>query len=254
MKDFIVKLLLFIIILLPNSTFGKDNDSLIFKNEHYTVLQNTTNKKYSIHDAEQHEKFTQLKHVTLLYPNLQVITAKNELLYLDTDLKKVAVLDDPFYGVCGTVPHYALTIEKSANGFDILEDETFYDQNNEPPVIKKSIPFSKADQVTFINQLTSYLFTANYGYGDYWIPDPRTVIYQQGKYTYILDDPENMAYDKVSLKDGKLMVEKDGLIGIYGYTAVMFKSIEAYSYDIATVTMPNGKKGFVNLKGTLFIQ
>ncbi len=252
MKTLIPISLLFIFSLSIQTAYSKSADSLVFKNEHYAVYQNKLNEKFAIYDKQNSLQFDKVKHVSLLYPNLQIITAQNELLYLTETLEQVAVLTPPFIGVCGTVPHYELQIEKSKTGFNILEDETFYDNLNEPAVIKASIDFSMADDAFFISKTKSFMFTANYGYNQMWAPDPRTVIYQKNALFYIWGDPTKTAYDAIEYKDGKLLVQKNGLVGIYGYTAAIFKSIDAFSYDLAMVTLPNGKKGFVNVKGFVF--
>lgn len=230
------------------AAFSQHGDSLVAGRGNWNLYGNADGT-LRITDKEGRPLFTGLKFAKPVGDGLQVIDAHNRLFFLNDRLEQTDSLHH-FIGVCGTVPHYELSVRETKDDFIIMEDETFYDYGNKIPAeAVAKISKSRADRVFFINRETRYLFTSNYGYVRYAAPSPRTVFYEKnGKYA-ALGDTDNALYDELWLDNGLVKVKKDGLQGYYGITGVRYQNLEAFGYYLARFELPDGTRGYVDAEG-----
>ncbi len=225
---------------------AKDTDSIVYDLGNYKIsLKGNT---YCIESNSGKILFQNLKYVGSANQFWQILDEKNQVFYLNQEMKKSEIKDN-FIGVCGTVPHYDLKIRSNKNEFQIWIDETFYDYGNEIPAeIKLKIPKSQADEVYFINGKTQFNYDGNYGIGGLMVQPDLIIFKKNGKYG-IWQDPTKTMYDKIEFQDLNLKITKDGKVGYYGFTKIKYDEIQPFIYNLARIKSYDGKSGYVDAKG-----
>ena len=234
--------------MLLSTLFAGNQDTVVLNMQNYNVYQVDGKQEFYIKNKTGQITVKHLKYYAQLNGYLQALDTKNIPLFIDADGLKSDEIH-PFYGVCGTVPHYELAIKDSANTFIVTEDETFYDSEGIPPVAIQTISKKQADGVYFVNGQNQFNFTSNYGYGRFWWPDPRTIYYKSGGKYYFLKDSDHAAYDQVEYDMGRLLVKQNNLIGIYGFLPVKYVDLGAFNYRLARFELPDGRTGYVDDTG-----
>jgi len=246
----IKKSIVLALIMLQLSAFSQTGETLVYSLEKMKVFKNEKTQTYTIKNKVGKTKYKDLKLVVRSQDFLQVIDKNNEAFFINNDLKKANTAEN-FYGLCGTVPHYELRVKETTQNFEIMEDETFYDYDNqEPAKVTTSIPKKIADSVFFINGTSSYNFTSNYNYFGVISTDPRRVMFiKDGKYG-IWGVNETAIYDKITVEAGLLKLELNGLVGFYTiHKEPKYKTLGSFDNYLARFELPNGKKGYIDTKG-----
>lgn len=250
-----VRLFLMLLFCLPLgvNVFAATGDSLVGDMMNWKLYKVPADGSYYITDKNDRPVFSHLKLVKPLGAGAQIIDGGNRAFFMDENLKKVDNLEHRLW-VCGTVPHYTLSVVDAGNEFVVMEDETFYDAGNliaAEPIAR--IDKTTAQNVFFINGRSQYNFTSNYGYTNMVAPSPRTIFYTRHDGYAVWGDKDNTVYDAVWQENGLVKVRKDGLEGYYGITQTRYKSLSEFKYYLAEFELPDGRKGYVDGEGNEYI-
>ena len=246
----IISTLFLAVIITPLSLFSQGEDALYLRFFDYQIIKHINDQSFSLKNNEGKVLLTDLKFVGDVMQYLQVIDKNNQTFYLNEQLNQLDSVDS-FLGMCGTVPHYEMTIIEKGKKFIVMEDETFYDHENKEPAKEiNKVSKSEVDSIFFINRQKAFNFTANYGVGSYTPTHPRALLFaKNGKYGFV-DSEDKILYDDIQLKGELLELKLNGLIGYYGVTQeAKYKSISAFSHYLASFILPNGKTGWVDVNG-----
>lgn len=245
------------ILMIQSNVYAENKDSLVLKFNTYKVYQDTETAQYTIKNQVGIKIHQNLMFVGSMSGRangyLQVLDSKGEIFYLDETGKKLENAR-VLLGLCGTVPHYTLTIKKEVDSFYVYEDETFYDSGNKIPAEKIiTIPTSDADALYFVNMEESFSFTQNYGLGDFK-SYPRSVAFKKGDLYGIWGHDAIAQYDSIKSLDGLWMAEKEGL---YCYPeiskAAKYTHLAPFQNHLAAFELPDGQKGFIDKRGKEYL-
>lgn len=236
-------------LLLSSNVLAQSADSVIYESENMLLVKNLEKSRYKLTNKKTKDNYDDLKFVKRIFRYFQILDSNNQVFYIGEDWeKKEEVID--FIGVCGTVPHYTLTVQLNETYFEIIEDETFYDYTNEIPAeIKRKIDQDEADSVLFINGNSSFKFTSNFDVG-FGTTDPRMLILiKDGKY-FTIDNPK-LKYDSIDFTNYRhsLKTMKDHLYGLLGIVEPKYKRIEEFNYYLAEAETENGELVFIDTEG-----
>jgi hypothetical protein len=241
-----MKTLHFLILLLFfNSVFAQSESRIVVKK---------TGKTFCIQDEKGKRKISNLKFVKRIAQYYQVLDKNNKIFYINDAFERKDSVED-FHRICGTVPHYKLRIKENDSFFLIYSDETFYDYGN---LVKEEIAtkISKtlADKVLFINGIDSFDYTSNFTYLNPII-DPNTLVFvKNGKY-YFSAKPK-AGYDSICFNASyypSLKTVKNGFYGYYNICPANYKWIGPFKYHLARVQLKNGKYGYIDDEGKLYL-
>lgn len=233
-----------------NLLFCQFQDTIIYKSEKFTIVKRFKTNRYTIRNERNGQLISDLKFINRIGLNFQVLDNNNKIYYLNENLEKSDSFNN-FLALCGTVPHYELTVKSDGENFLIMEDETFYDHMNKNPTEEIArVTKAQADKVLFINGSDKFNFTENFGIGEGTTIDPRTIILcKNGKYSFLKQPGQN--YDTIyfSESSGSLKTQKKNLYGYYGIVEPKYISISDFKYFLAAVTFENGKTGYIDYLG-----
>ncbi len=181
---------------------------------------------------------------------MQLLSTEGEILYYDFEGRR---LEDhrEFFGVCGTVPHYTLSIVENDDAYVVQEIETFYtpidEQKNEPI---NTIWKASVDSICFLNKRKEFQFTSNFGIFSELSPNPRTIVYyKDGKLKF---SESAQRYDDFWLDAEVLYVRNGEAIGIHPILEPQFSRIEKFEGALAKVVLLNGKEAFIDIEGNIY--
>ena len=241
-----MKTLHFLILLLfINSVFAQSESRIVIKK---------TGKTFCIQDEKGKRKISNLKFVKRIAQYYQVLDKNNKIFYINDAFERKDSVDD-FRGVCGTVPHYKLRIKENDSFFLIYSDENFYDYGNliAAEIIAK-ISKDSADKVLFINGLDSFFYTSNFTYLNPII-DPTTLIMLKNNQYSFYSKPKEI-YDSIAFNEHyfpSLKTVKNGFYGYYNICPPNYKWVGKFKYHLARVQLKNGKYGYIDDEGKLYL-
>lgn len=213
------------------------------------------NDRFEVNIKSTKKQFKNLKFVKQIAYCYQVLDENNTLFYIDQKGNIQQEVND-FFGVCGNVPHYTLTIQEEVDEFLIYRDETFYDSEDVfPAEIIKRIPKKYVDQLLFINGQTTFNYTDNFisrGCPDH--VGPTSLIFKKGTMFGLIDDP-TVFYDEILTEPNGsclLKTRKGNLYGYYGIIAPQFNAVENFKYYLAKVTLKSGESAYIDTEGTIY--
>ncbi len=178
----------------------------------------------------------------------------------------------PVVEVCGTVDYYTDSLVQTAGQWEIRchREGTATAGRSETYVL----PAQSDDQIAYVN----YTFlngepVFKYTFGSYWGGDFGASLYQP-----VVARRADQRYDLLRLETGPnrllqktillekadwvqnmgynalLLFKKNGLLGVFpGMTEGKFAEIQPFEYFFARITMPNGRKGWVNMEGETYL-
>lgn len=182
----------------------------------------------------------------------QALTNRGDILYFDYRLKKKQIEDvQDRYGLCGTVPHYTLSIKEDQDSLYAMIDETFFDSDNQTAAeAVVAVSKKKADRLIFQNGTETFNYTSNYAYYQENRIDPQTILFVKGEKYGVLGISEEANFDQIQLQGGLLFAELDGK---YGYIGIQktpkYSKLGAYIYKLASFELEDGRKGYVDIDG-----
>ena len=248
MKTIIFSLLFTIISV---NALGQSKDSVIYESETLLLVKKNSSK-YKLTNKKTSDSYDSLKFVKRINSYFQILDNNNKVFYLAEDWEREDEVND-YFQVCGTVPHFTLTVKSNDNYFEILEDETFYDHNNETPAeIKFKIDGEKTSSVIFINGKTNFQFTSNFNVG-IGITDPRMLIHIKDGLYFISDNPE-LTYDSIEFTNYQhsLKTMKNNLYGLLGVIEPQYKRIDKFNYYLAKAETIDGKVLYIDIEGNKY--
>jgi hypothetical protein len=237
-------IILFLVLL--NNCFAQSADSIVYKSE--TILL-TKNLKTGSYKLIANETYDELAFVKRIYSYFQIIDRNNQVFYIGEDGEKKDDVKD-YIGVCGTVPHFTLSLKNTGTCFEIYEDETFYDYNNENSAEKKQvIKIQEADSVLFINGKTQLNFTSNFDVGISTTNPRMLILVKDGK--YFLNDASELKFDLIDFTNyyHSLKTTNNNLYGVLGIVEPKYKRIESFTYYLAEAETENGEIIYIDVEG-----
>lgn len=223
-----------------------------------SVPSNNTIEEIKMKLSKRYQKSGKVAFDSILYvgklPNnmYQALTNRGDVLYFDYRLKEKRVEDvHDRYGLCGTVPHYSLSVKEGQDSLYAMIDETFYDSGNKTAAEAfMAVSKKKADQLVFQNGKSIFNYTANYSYGRNNQIAAQTILFiKNGKYG-VLGIDEEATFDRIQLQGGLLFAELDGK---YGYIGIQetpkYSKLGAFVYNLAAFELEDGRKGYVDIDG-----
>lgn len=205
---------------------------------------------YSIGIEGSTKVIAHLKFAKQIRTSFQTLDQANQIKYYDNDLNELEQPND-FFGLCGTVPHYTLSQEETADAFIFFKDETFYDIGNaEPKEEFARILKSDADSVLFLNGAKKWSFTSNFGIGHIPFADPEALILFKNNQCAVSDE-QLIWYDgfDFSFVSPNLKTKRNTLEGIYGLVEPKYLTIEPFEYFLSNVQFIDGEWGFIDHEG-----
>lgn len=253
MKKFVFFLGLFVFGV--GTSLASNQDSTLFQIGSYDVIRVARDQSIKVVSVSGKVKYENLKFFERGNRFYQVLDENNRMFYLNDELEEANGNHD-FFGLCGTVPHYELTVKKEGDFFKIYSDETFYDwEGKEGPVVIDSIPLSNADQVLFMNGEEKFVYNSNYGIGHKIFNKPTALILvKDGKKGIRSMGMKTIWYDEVSLLGRNLLIgEKSGLYSVPIIDSMPeYTSIGPFKGHLAEFTLANGCSGYIDTKGNRY--
>lgn len=210
------------------------------------LLVQEKDKSYTLTNKRTKEVL-KLKFIRWISESYQVLDKDNKIFYINNawDIKEKVT---EYIGFCGTVPQWTLKIVDKGIYFEVLADETFYDQNNTPAEAIMRISKEEADEIMFINGKTKFFYTENHGLG-FGAPPPRMLIFKKnGKY-FTKDDP-TLQLDAIDFSKGPFpYTQKGNLYGLLSIVKPKYKSIGAFDYFLAKVEKEDGTVAYIDTHG-----
>lgn len=258
-KEFMNKTLQIVLLFFIGKTALCQNyqDTIIIEDK-IIVAKNNTSNKYEISDLKT--KLFNVKYFQIIEDNFgfQIIDSNNKNLFFKTlngfiEEAKGYFEVAGYEEVCGTVPNYKRKIKKSKNSYKVLQKE-FYPglEENKKYSLLKSIPFEKANKITFINGLDSIHFDFNETVqtnGIILYESPEIIIYKF-KNKYGILDLTKPIYDSIYLKDGITIVRTNKLLNVFRINGVpKYKNIFETKGYLTRIEFINGKKGYLDFQG-----
>lgn len=238
--------------ILVSNLHAQTQDSITtkFESDLHSVTHNITKNTYQINDKKGDLSFTNLKYVEPVGDSYQVINANNEILILDANtLEKKEKAENRFW-LCGTVPHYTLSVEKQGREFVITKDETFFDMlDKEPAEELLRISKKKADKVIFINGESTFDYSSNFSYTTRDISPTTIILVKNGKYTVL--GKEEVKYDTIDFTgySPTLKYSINNLYGFHNITEAKYKGVSDFQDNLARVTTVEGKEIIIDKEG-----
>lgn len=214
----------------------------------YEIFKNIKKNTFFITDRDEKILVRNLKYCELLsYDSyLQIITERDEMAYLDTNLKIVKKTPGPIFStVCGSVDSYSFEILKEGNYYLVQKTTNQFWTGGENEIeIINMIADQNFDNLYFINREQKLYFDNNYSLPEY-------VIFEKDSKYGIADKGNIFMFDSISIVKGIYSkIEKSGLFNYYHISPnPKYKRLDGFVYNLAYFELPNGKSGYVDLKG-----
>lgn len=225
----------------------------------YSIYKNRDKKFYILQNGKI--VHNNLKFVKVLYSdgkkyNLQVIDSKNSKKLLTIKSK----IEPHHRFICGSAYlnafHFWFKSKKDSILIETVRGGV------EDTREKESVSLKNIDEVLFVNMKKAYDF-GEFSFNKKKIfTSPYTLIYKKGKKYgilgklkrekkgYILDKfDKTVLYDNIYNLDDILVLKQNRLLGFYKTTDIKYKSLEPFDRYLARFELPNGRKGYVDIKG-----
>ena len=158
--------------------------------------------------------------------------------------------------------HIQIEVKIASTDDDILQQ--YKDVNKTHSVIKVSN--RKVDELFFNKNEKQLIFETNdnqfertvyykkgskYGFWGYLSANYKFKANRKNKVVYSFKKSKNLQqYDMLQFKDKeRIIVGKNGMLGYYKITPIKYKTLDDFKESLARFTLPDGRKGYVDLKG-----
>ena len=227
---------------------------------HYSDKTNT----YFITDKEGNKKVEDLIFAKSVgWEFAQILDQKGKMFYINADLETVEKAE-PFFGFCGTVPHYTLEIVKKSDEFIFTEDETFFDHDNKDPA-KEIFHLSTeiADDVQWINGDKILKYDTNYGISHSYPTDPRRILFTKNSKWGIVQENRDLVinpnvisysytdavFDEIIHENGLLRTRIGDRFGYFGICDAIYPKLGMFENHLASFTKKDGSTGYIDTEG-----
>lgn len=245
-----LKIACFFLLLPLGGVFASSCDSLIYETDNLKMFFCEKKQDYLWLDKKTNETVKHLKFVERLGREFQVLDSENQLFYIDENGKRSEESHFRLF-VCGTVPHYIVSVVETDSTFEVYEDETFYDSGNKIPVaLQTTINKTDADSVYLMNGRMEFSFTSNFGYMSFSRIDPRSLILVKDGQFFTHEHPD-LKYDAIEYSPEKvlLLTRKGALFGILDVVEPKYTDISKPDFFLTKVTLPNGEVKYIDTEG-----
>ncbi len=214
------------------------------------VLKNT---KRNIFQIKFNKKviYDELKFVAYAETSLQILNDKNELFYLDEKLNKIPYPKKVDALYCGTVDDFLVKIIEKDKYYLI---EKTIDPIDSRATIKKeiidSISKKNIKDIYFLTRKRIIKYDENF-----FFPETLIIETKDGKRGIRLNGEVTKYYDEIDFTNpSRVKIRKNKLWGYYTITAIKYRVLNKYVFNLASFELENGNKGFVDYKGNEYLE
>ena len=244
-----ISILSFLFFLIINGT-AQNLDSVIYESANFMVTKNDKTNHFQITNKLTKETLQNLKFVKRIGEDFQVLGENKKIFYINENWKISEEANNSF-GLCGTVPHYTMTVSENEDSLFVYRNETFYDYGDEIPAEKIfEISKKEADSILFINGLDKFNFTANFNiFGDALINPNTFFLVKDGKY-FQPENPQEV-FDSLDFSNHYSFIKtiKDGKYGILGVIPPKYLEISEFNGYLAQAISSDGSVVYIDKIG-----
>lgn len=229
---------------------AQNYDSVVYESATLLITKNDKTNHFQITNRLTKESLKNLKFVKRIGADFQVLGEDKKIFYLNENWRISDEVNNRF-GLCGTVPHYTMTVSENKDSLFVYKNETFYDYGDVIPA-ERIFEISKkdADSIVFINGLDKFDFTANFNAFGEALSNPNNFfLVKDGKY-FEADNPQEV-YDRLDFSNHYSFIKtvKDGLYGILGVTAPKYLEVSEFNGHLAQAILSDGRVIYVDKMG-----
>jgi len=241
---------IFLLFLWTTNGVAQNYDSVVYDSATILVTKNDKTNQFQITNKLTKEKLQNLKFVKRIGEDFQVLDEYKKIYYLNENWKISDEMSNS-YGLCGTVPHYTMTVEENKDSLFVYENETFYDFSDEIPAQKIfKISKKEADSIVFINGYNKFNFTENFNAFGYALSNPRAFfLVKDGKYFQAHNPQEVFDSLDFSSYGSYIKTIKDGKCGILEVIAPKYKEISNFNGYLAQAILADGRVVYIDKVG-----
>jgi hypothetical protein len=227
------------------SSFSQDGELVLTFND-FKVIKELHKKTYKILNNKNKVITKDLKYVNYAgYSNsLQALDKNNNVIYFDSDLKKIETPKKGIIEVCGTVAYFKRKIiEDDENYFiEFTEDKSVYREGIKKSIVD-TIPKKDIKKIYFANTKKEIDYDENFDF-------PTYIILMLEDKVAIRQGTTTEYYDSLNLDNPlAIKVQHGKFIGYYGITTVKYQRLENFEYNLARFEDANGNIGYIDLYG-----
>jgi len=235
-----------VILILSSSPIFSQEGEFVFDFNDFKIFKDVNNKTYKILNRENAILVKDLKYVDYAgYSNsLQTLDKKNNVIYYDSNLKKIQTPNEEIPAVCGTVAYFERKIiEDNENYYvEFIEDKSVYNEGIKKSIVD-TIPKKDIKNIYFANAGQEIDYDENFDF-------PTCLILDYGHKFGIKNGRLIEYFDTVDLKNPfAIKVQIKEAFGYYGLTKVKYKSLGDFEYNLASFTDKKGHTGYIDLNG-----
>ena len=232
------------------NTTAQNYDELVYESATLLITKNDKTNHFQITNRLTKETLQNLKFVKRIGEDFQVLGEDKKIFYINENWRISEEANNRF-GLCGTVPHYTMTVSENKDSLFVYQNETFYDYGDEIPAERIfEISKKEADSIVFINGQNKFNFTANFNVMGEGLSNPNDIfLVKDGKY-FQADNPQEV-FDGLDFSSYYSFVKtiKDGRYGILGVTAPKYLGISDFNGYLAQATLSDGSVVYIDKVG-----
>ncbi|SNR16426.1 hypothetical protein [Tenacibaculum jejuense] len=208
----------------------------------YTVTENRS--RLTVKDMKGALIFKNIKAIYSIPNGFQVLTNDTKIEYYDANLFKIkGVLSQDKDSVSDVI--YNLKIEEGNENYLVKKRADFSNYK-----VINTISKNNVNAIYFINKKRE-IQSRKDSY------ENEVVIIDYGTYFGVLSEKHGISYfDTVDINSKPIKVSREGLVGYYGTTSVIFKAIKPFEFNLAAFEKLNqyGKieTGYVDTEGKIY--
>lgn len=228
-------------------TVTKTNQKITFEETLYAnvnLYKNNTNNTYFIKNNLGKIKLENLYFFSRIQGGFQALNKDNEIIYYNLKLEKSidTILKPEFYGVCGNVPCWKLTIEERKNDYVIKKKAGHsgsYDAKwaNIDSISKNN----NIIDVNFLNKTKELQYDGNF-------ISPETILIKYDKGFGIRTNYKTYSFDTIDTSSS-IKVGCNQHFGYFEISEIKYKRLDSFKYNLAYFELDNGKKGYIDRLG-----
>ena len=232
------------------SITAQNQASIVYQSASFMVTKNDKTNQFQITNRLTNETLKNLKFVKRIGEDFQVLGEDKKIFYISEDWKISDESNNRLF-LCGTVPHYTMTVTENEDSLFVYQNETFYDYIDEIPAEKIfGVSKNEADSIVFINGQKKFDFTANFNVMGDGLSNPHDIfLVKDGKY-FQPENPQEV-FDNLDFTSHHSYIKTidNGLYGILGVTAPKYIEISDFNGYLAEATLADGQVVYVGKGG-----
>ena len=240
----------YLILILLFSFKGFSQNKLHLTFHKAKVIENTKSHTYKI-QSNNKTVYANLKFAAYAEGSLQILTADNQLCYINSNLQIIEFPEKAQDFYCGTVDDFSVVIVDKGNQY-IVEKTTNFITSGVP--VKKeiidSIPKKNIKDIYFLNKEKKINYDENFFF-------PQTVVIstKEDKIGIKSTGKAIAFFDEIDISNpSAIKVKKGDLWGYYNITDIAYKKLDSFAYNLASFQLKDGKKGFIDYNGNQYLK